>query len=407
MIAPALISFRDLVPQISSTTYLTHGLYYYPAKFIPQVVRYALEAYSKQGDWVLDPFGGSATVGLEAVLTGRKAILTDLNLLLNHIVPLKILSAQETLSYATLTERLNSFNTQSLFRPNWSNIDYWYDEAILETLGHYWGWAKSQPDDVYKRIFEAALLPLSKYYSRTEHKAPKLFSSPAKRALMAEILASDWKTTLAEKFKTAVYTIFQDLQRLQTTLKGQSPEVLFQGGVDASRFDYTFFNRETSLIITSPPYLQAQEYIRTFKLDLFWLGYSETDVKALSQLEIPYRKATRIVETPTLNQVRASLERPDLVKLLDAYFDHTLQALEQATQTMQKYGRLALFVGNPKADGIEVETWRIALEYFSEKGFTFEHIYEDRIKTRQLFGGRKNKNPDGMKSEYLLTLIKN
>ncbi len=31
---------------------------------------------------------------------------------------------------------------------------------------------------------------------------------------------------------------------------------------------------------------------------------------------------------------------------------------------------------------------------------------EDRIKTRQLFKSRKNKNPDGMKSEYLLILEK-
>ena len=42
-----------------------------------------------------------------------------------------------------------------------------------------------------------------------------------------------------------------------------------------------------------------------------------------------------------------------------------------------------------------------------ERGFMFEKVYEDRIKTRKLFGARKNKNPDGMKSEYLLILRKN
>lgn len=36
----------------------------------------------------------------------------------------------------------------------------------------------------------------------------------------------------------------------------------------------------------------------------------------------------------------------------------------------------------------------------------FEKVYEDRIQTRKLFGGRKNKNPDGMKSEFLLILRK-
>jgi len=55
---------------------------------------------------------------------------------------------------------------------------------------------------------------------------------------------------------------------------------------------------------------------------------------------------------------------------------------------------------------VEVETWRILKEYFQENGFIFDTVFEDRIKTRQLFKSRKNKNPDGMKSEYLLILEK-
>ena len=30
-----LISFRELVPEIKDTGYLTHAIFYYPAKFIP------------------------------------------------------------------------------------------------------------------------------------------------------------------------------------------------------------------------------------------------------------------------------------------------------------------------------------------------------------------------------------
>ncbi|MFN3762407.1 MAG: DNA methyltransferase, partial [Anaerolineae bacterium] len=84
---PLLVSFRALAPEITDTNYLTHGLFYYPAKFIPQVPRFCLKEYTVQGDWVIDPFAGSATVGLEAVLMGRNALLLDLNPILNHIVP--------------------------------------------------------------------------------------------------------------------------------------------------------------------------------------------------------------------------------------------------------------------------------------------------------------------------------
>ena len=49
---PRLVSFRDLVPEITSTSYLTHGIYYYPAKFIPQVVRFCLDSYTNKDDWL-------------------------------------------------------------------------------------------------------------------------------------------------------------------------------------------------------------------------------------------------------------------------------------------------------------------------------------------------------------------
>ncbi len=34
VLVPYLVSFRELVPEIVSTSYLTHSIYYYPAKFI-------------------------------------------------------------------------------------------------------------------------------------------------------------------------------------------------------------------------------------------------------------------------------------------------------------------------------------------------------------------------------------
>jgi hypothetical protein len=53
-----------------------------------------------------------------------------------------------------------------------------------------------------------------------------------------------------------------------------------------------------------------------------------------------------------------------------------------------------------------VEIWRVFMEYFSDRGFECETVLEDCIKARQLFSARKNKNPDGMKSEFMLVLRK-
>ena len=114
-----------------------------------------------------------------------------------------------------------------------------------------------------------------------------------------------------------------------------------------------------------------------------------------------------MIETETLDKIRKVLTRDDLQKRLDSYFCHTINALENAMNQLKPNAAACIFVGNPRIDGIIVELWRILAEYFTERGFVFEKVYEDRIQTRKLFGARKNKNPDGMKSEFLLTLRKN
>ena len=100
-----LISFRELVPEIKDTGYLTHSIFYYPAKFIPQVVRYALKSFTNEGDWIVDPFAGSGTVGVEAYLCKRNAFLLDLNPLLNYMIPLKVRTEKERLSEDILSHR--------------------------------------------------------------------------------------------------------------------------------------------------------------------------------------------------------------------------------------------------------------------------------------------------------------
>ncbi len=130
-----LISFRELVPEIKDTGYLTHSIFYYPAKFIPHVVRYTLESFTQEGDWVVDPFAGSGTVGVEAYLCRRNAFLLDLNPLLNYMIPLKVRTKKDRLREDWLSQTLDSLEkSRHHFTPAWSNLTYWYPPEMLETL---------------------------------------------------------------------------------------------------------------------------------------------------------------------------------------------------------------------------------------------------------------------------------
>jgi len=49
-----------------------HSLHPYPAKFIPQITRRAIELWTKPGDLVYDPFNGCGTTVFEASLAAMK-----------------------------------------------------------------------------------------------------------------------------------------------------------------------------------------------------------------------------------------------------------------------------------------------------------------------------------------------
>lgn len=405
----ALVSFRELVPEIDDTGYLTHAIFAYPAKFIPQIVRYAINTYTKEGDWIVDPFAGSGTVGVEAYLCKRNAILFDLNLLLNHIMPLKVYDSKERLAEADLHKLLEGMReSKHRFIPTWSNVAYWYAPEMLDVLSQYWGFIHNTDNTVYSTVIKAALLKASKRFSYTEDRTPKLARSKRKLSAIEELLKENWREQLDAMVHSLSLKTLRSLNDFvvytQQNCFEHSGQVEFHGGVDSS---YVAVPRACDALITSPPYLQAQEYIRSTKMELFWLGHTEEEVQALSRLEIPYRKADRIIQTETLDKVREMLTRDDLQKRLDSYFCHTVNALENSMRQLKLNAAACIFVGNPRIDGITVEIWRILMEYFTERGFAFEKVYEDRIKTRKLFGARKNKNPDGMKSEFLLILRKN
>src|SRR5919202_4753421 len=70
-------SFRQL--RRAQTSYLTHDYHKYPAKFIPQLAERLIRENSKSGDLVCDPFMGSGTTLLEAILNSRRAYGSDIN----------------------------------------------------------------------------------------------------------------------------------------------------------------------------------------------------------------------------------------------------------------------------------------------------------------------------------------
>src|SRR6266849_4585950 len=76
---PPMNSIRDAALYMQPISGLTHRFYRYPARFSPKFASACIEAFSKPGDVVLDPYMGGATTVVEAMVLGRRAIGSDIN----------------------------------------------------------------------------------------------------------------------------------------------------------------------------------------------------------------------------------------------------------------------------------------------------------------------------------------
>jgi hypothetical protein len=79
----------DAARDASPIAGLTHNFYRYPARFSPKLVRAAIDAFTEPGDLVLDPFVGGGTTLVEAMVSGRHAIGTDISSLATFVSEVK------------------------------------------------------------------------------------------------------------------------------------------------------------------------------------------------------------------------------------------------------------------------------------------------------------------------------
>jgi DNA modification methylase len=75
----------DAIPAARQEDARHYGVHPYFTRRPANVVRAYLERYSRPGDVVLDPFGGTGVTAIEAFLLGRRAIHNDLNPFANFI----------------------------------------------------------------------------------------------------------------------------------------------------------------------------------------------------------------------------------------------------------------------------------------------------------------------------------
>ena len=271
-------------------------------------------------------------------------------------------------------------------------------------LSKAWSFYHYSADEYTKRLLLVPLLKLTKYFSYADEKIHKLYKSKHAKEKVERLLKGDYQGLFYGMLERELQKTLQKLYEYQS-LRPQKVKCTVKAGVDVMEENLKEY---ANILITSPPYLQAQEYIRSTKLELFWLGYPESYIQNLSKKEIPYREVPALqVLSETYYAHRKAIEEKHLLKLYDSYFFAVLSTLERLSQRVSDY--LFVFVGPAKIRGQEIPIHEVICQHLTAKGeWVHEKTYIDRIVSRVMF--RAEKNPatgledQRMEREYLMVL---
>ena len=275
--------------------YASHDLHSFAAKFPPQLPRAFIRGLSNPGDVVFDPMMGSGTTVVEAFLEKRQAIGVDIDPLALRLGRAKTM----TNNLFTLRDSWNKVIQKAdglLFQREEieHNLSQFFDDRT-KSFVNYWFLPETQRElmalamaiqeitdkpsrHFLELIFSSIIITKSGGVSKARdlaHSRPHL--DPKKIPKNA-----------LEQFSIRLRKNFNNLENIQAI--GKSARII---AGDARSMPLA--NEVVDLIVTSPPYANAIDYMRAHKFSLVRFGKSISD---LSRLRCEYIGSERIGQIP-------------------------------------------------------------------------------------------------------------
>lgn len=265
-----------------------HGFHAYPARAHPVTARRLVEAFCPKGGVVLDPFCGSGTVLVEAMLAGRDAIGTDLNPLAVMLARAKtfarppeksaalVASAREVAAFADARRKAKAGATKRLSD---EDVALFAPHVLLELDSLRAGIAKAPPEHRPELglVLSAILVKVSQKKGDTsEDKVAKRIAAGYPAKLFVK------KTEeLAARFDA-----FAAMLARASGASGRKPKArVFLD--DATKLE-NVAPKSVDAVVTSPPYVATYDYLEHHALRLRWLGL---DASALENGELGSRRS--------------------------------------------------------------------------------------------------------------------
>lgn len=391
-----------LILQQNPNTY-THGYFKYPCKFIPEIPNWFFKKYLKQGDTVIDPFAGSGTTLLEASIQGVDSFGIEISEFSKLLIQVKT-TKLNSLEIDIVKQFLENINLNIGYKfPDIDNLEHWFDEDNLIKLAIL----KSNIDEVENvnvtNFLKICFSSIIRKCSKADNVSPKPYVS-----------------TKIKKLKLNPYVEFGKI--VNTYLNGNIS--LTDNNVNLSKTETIIgsaikFNLENKFdaAITSPPYINAFDYVRILRLETLWLGLaSEKELReskkkyvGTESLSTKFSLEQSILnESKLLKKYYHDLNEIDKKRahILLNFFNDMKSNLNSVHASLKDSGVYAIVIGNSKIRGMEIESWRVLQELGERNGFVTDIHFSYIIRNHYLRIDRKNLGGK-INSDFILVLRKN
>jgi tRNA G10 N-methylase Trm11 len=303
------------------------------------------------GSVVLDPMVGSGTVMQAAAQHGHRSVGFDVDplaVLMTQVATSRFDADRLQMLSGRLMDKACCLRSSDVHLP-------WFDEET-EEFSRYWFAGKQRRD--LKRL--AYLLHSSRFFNDGSAEADIL-----RIAMSRLIIRKDSGASLARdvshsrphrvsdendfdvfgQFEASVRTI---MGRLASASFGRRPKVRLG---DARKLGW-IRDGSVDMVMTSPPYLNAIDYMRGHRLSLIWLGHSLAYLRNIRSNSIGAERGldTHVLAAGTA-RVRSSLGRiqrlpPRHFGMIDRYSFDLLLMTSQVARVLKPNGKAVFVVGN-------------------------------------------------------------
>ena len=412
----------------------THYLFRFPAKFHPPAVRCLIDRYSSPGEVVLDPFCGSGTLLVEALLSGRAAIGLDVYTLATFISRVKCTPLPPELlqnAFTALKEDLSSvrrskreydrlihddLSPHSIARfrrrlkiPTIPNIEHWFRVYVVLDLAQLR--ARILRAHVAPRVRDFFLACFAGIIRNSSNADPVAVSGLEVTAHMKRLDEQGRRIDPFELFKRRVERELAGMRELWE----QSKDVR----VRVQRGDATELTRQVrvgsvDVVITSPPYNTAVDYYRRHTLEMYWLDMVHTQE---DRLRLAPKYLGRVQVRQSNPRLRHAFES-DYVKRLIAhagsvspmqqravthYCASMHRSLEHIARVLKPGGLAVFVVGNSKWNGRRLRATKLLGEIAQDH---FDVCDTLTYRTRNRYMSYERHNGANVNREYALVLKK-